>query len=152
MSSRSRLRAVDESEARMSYRARASLKTWTKVSVTFPPLHEAALNGHIPCLEILIENSANLEKNENQFGTALHVACLGHVGCVKVLLQAGANPNSIRRHQVPLHATAMNRDEVCTALILEFRANAYLRDLESKKPVKQLMRHAKRCFLKLVRI
>ena len=105
------------------------------MSVTFPPLHEVALNGHIPCLEILIENSANLEKNENQFGTALHVACLGHVGCVKVLLQAGANPNSIRRHQVPLHATAMNGDEVCTALILEFRANAYLRDLESKKPV-----------------
>ena len=70
--------------------------------VTFPPLHEAALNGHIPCLEILIENSANLEKNENQFGTALHVTCLqGHVGCVKVLLQAGANPNSIRRHQAP---------------------------------------------------
>ena len=113
-----------------------SLKTWTKVNVTFPPLHEAALNGYIPCLEILIENSANLEKNENQFGNALHVACLqGHVGCVKVLLQAGANPNSIRRHQVPLHATAMNRDKICTALILEFRANAYLRDLESKKPV-----------------
>ena len=54
---------------------------------------------------------------------------------MKVLLQAGANPNSIRRHQVPLHVTAMNGDEVCTALILEFRANVYLRDLESKKPV-----------------
>ena len=32
-------------------------------------------------------------------------------------------------------ASAMNGDKVCTALILEFRANAYLRDLESKKPV-----------------
>lgn len=87
------------------------------MSVTFPPLHEAALNGHIPCLEILIENSANLEKNENQFGTALYVACLqGHVRCVKVLIQAGANPNSIRRHQVPLHATATNGDEFLKAV------------------------------------
>ena len=43
------------------------------LTVIFPPLHEVALNGHIHSLEILIQMGADLEKSENQFGTALHV-------------------------------------------------------------------------------
>jgi len=43
------------------------------LTVTFPLLHEAALNGHIHCLEILTQMGADPEKSVNQFGTALDV-------------------------------------------------------------------------------
>ena len=43
------------------------------LTVTFPLLHEAALNGHVHCLEILTQMGADPEKSVNQFGTALDV-------------------------------------------------------------------------------
>ena len=113
----------------------AGAKVNPTLTVTFPPLHEASLNGHVPCIEILIEMGADLEKNENQFGTALHVACLrGYLECARTLLHAGANPSAIKRHQAPLHTAAMNGDEECTALLIEYGANVYQRNLQSKRP------------------
>ena len=106
------------------------------LTVTFPPLHEAALNGHVHCIEMLIELGADLEKSENQFGTALHVACLrGYVECVRILLHAGANPNVIKRHQAPLHTAALCGYEECAELLLEYGANIYQRNSQSKRPV-----------------
>lgn len=105
------------------------------LTVTFPPLHEAALNGHVHCLEMLMQMGADLEKSENQFGTALHIACLrGYVECVRTLLHAGANPNVIKRHQSPLHTAALCGYEDCTLLLIEYGANVYQRNLESKRP------------------
>ena len=105
------------------------------LTVTFPPLHEAALNGHVHCLEILMQMGADLEKSENQFGTALHVACLrGYVECVRILLHAGANPNAIKRHQAPLHTAALCGYEDCTSLLIDYGANVYQRNLQSKQP------------------
>lgn len=105
------------------------------LTVTFPPLHEAALNGHVHCLEMLMQMGANLEKSENQFGTALHVACLrGYVECARTLLHAGANPNVIKRHQAPLHTAALCGDEDCTSLLVEYGANVYQRNLQGKRP------------------
>ena len=75
----------------------------------------------------------NLEKSGNQFGTALHVACLrGYVECV--LLHAGANPNAIKRHQAPLHTAALGGYEDCTSLLIDYGANVYQRNLQSKRP------------------
>ena len=105
------------------------------LTVTFPPLHEAALNGHTHCLEILMQMGADLEKSENQFGTALHVTCLrGYVECVRILLHAGANPNVIKRHQAPLHTAALYGYEDCTSLLIDYGANVYQRNLQSKRP------------------
>ena len=76
---------------------------------------------------------ADLEKSENQFGTALHVACLrGDVECARALLHAGANPNAIKRHQAPLHMAALCGYEECASLLLEYGANVYQRNSQSK--------------------
>ena len=105
------------------------------LTVTFPPLHEAALNGHVRCIDKLVQMGANLQKSENQFGTALHVACLrGYVECARSLLHAGANPNAIKRHQTPLHIAALCGFEECAALLLEYGANVYQRNSQSKRP------------------
>ena len=78
---------------------------------------------------------ADLEKSENQFGTALHVACLrGYVECARALLHAGANPNAIKRHQAPLHMVALCGYEECASLLLEYGANVYQRNSQSKVP------------------
>ena len=104
------------------------------LTVTFPPLHEAALNGHVRCIDMLVQMGADLQKSENQFGTALHVACLrGYVECARTLLHAGANPNAIKRHQTPLHAAALCGYDKCAALLLEYGANVYQRNLQSKR-------------------
>ena len=104
--------------------------------VTFPPLHEAALNGHVSCVEMLMRMGADVHRSENQFGTALHAACLrGYVDCVGTLLHSGANPNAIKRHQSPLHITALHGHEECLVVLIEYGANVYQRNSQSKRAV-----------------
>ena len=106
------------------------------LAVTFPPLHEATLGGHVTCVQFLIQSGVDLERSENQFGTALHIACLkGYDNCMRVLLHAGANPDVIKRHQSPLHIAAARGSVECVCLLLQYGADVYKTDVQSRMAV-----------------
>ena len=73
-----------------------------------------------------MQKGADLEKSKNQFGTALHVACLrGYMERVRILLNSGASAYAIKRHQATLHTAALCRYEDCTSLIIDYGANLH---------------------------
>ena len=104
--------------------------------MTFPPLHEAALNGHANCLSLIIDAGADIEICENQFGTALHVACLkGYANCLSILLNSGANPDVICRHETPLHIAAKYGYPECLRVLVDYGADIYRRDAAGLRAV-----------------
>ena len=53
---------------------------------------------------------------------------------MRILLHAEANPNLIKRHQVPLHTAALCGYEDCTSLLIDYGTNVFQRNLQSKRP------------------
>lgn len=57
------------------------LDNWT-------PLHNAAIEGHLSIIRLLIDNKANIECLSSINRTPLHLACLrGHLDIVRELIQ-----------------------------------------------------------------
>ena len=55
----------------------------------------AAMEGHVSCVEVLVQAGANLNTQNNYRETALIFAAKnGHVSCLELLVQAGANLNT----------------------------------------------------------
>jgi hypothetical protein len=58
------------------------------------PLHIAAQQGHLPIIQFLIDNSADVDLTDTQGNTPLHYAsAYGHVDIIKALLEAGCYVN-----------------------------------------------------------
>ena len=57
------------------------------------PIHVAAMNGHVRCLQRLLELGVDRDVRDNEEGmTPLHLAAhAGRVECVNALLDAGAD-------------------------------------------------------------
>ena len=75
------------------------------------PIHIAALNGHVRCLEFLLGRGIDPNTRINRRRTALHVAAIeGHVGCVKALLDAGANlgAEDVKVRELPCAGLALS--------------------------------------------
>eukprot|EP00795_Rhopilema_esculentum_P010487 gene10487-19198_t len=61
------------------------------------PIHEAAINGDLQCLELLIRYGADLEVKDKCKRTALEYAVFaGNFDCAALLLRFGANDEKIR--------------------------------------------------------
>lgn len=58
------------------------------------PLHIAAQQGHLPIIQFLIDNSADVDLTDSQGNTPLHYAsAYGHIDIIKALLEAGCHVN-----------------------------------------------------------
>ena len=58
------------------------------------PLHQAADNGLLKIAELLLENHANPNIQQNDGNTALHLAIIkGDMKLAKLLISYGSNPN-----------------------------------------------------------
>jgi ankyrin repeat protein len=72
------------------------------------PLIEAAANGHLDVVKLLIENGADVNlKGEAWYGPLHAAAAKGHIEVVKILLENGADVNIFHQNK-PLHNAAMN--------------------------------------------
>lgn len=61
------------------------------------PLMEAAWNGYLDIVRLLVEKGANVNAIDDEGGTALMLACKNcHLGVTKVLLDRGANVNAVK--------------------------------------------------------
>ncbi|TRY78952.1 hypothetical protein DNTS_014712 [Danionella cerebrum] len=74
------------------YRKSINHRSGWGVPVT--PLRSAAAQGHIRCLQVLLDHGAELDSLDVKAQTPLFTAVTGkHLDCVVALLKAGANPN-----------------------------------------------------------
>lgn len=91
------------------------------------PLHEAARNGDIESVQLLLSYSADLTVVNGDGQTPLHVACLvGATECAANLLDFGADTiMEFGDHagDTPLHIAAANGHEGCVELLLQTGAN-----------------------------
>ncbi|XP_063073009.1 ankyrin repeat and SOCS box protein 3 isoform X2 [Engraulis encrasicolus] len=86
----------------------SSLEALDDYNIT--PLFLTAQYGHSKCLEILVQEGANVNCQATDLATPLLIAAQeGHLACVEALLSHGANPNlycNQDQWQLPIHAAA----------------------------------------------
>ncbi|NXP81049.1 ASB9 protein, partial [Ramphastos sulfuratus] len=100
------------------------------------PIHEAAKRGHVQCVELLWSRGVNVDHNIPHLGTPLYVACENQqVDCARKLLEAGANVNSGKGLDSPLHAAARSCSVELVTLLLDFGADMWVKNAESKRPM-----------------
>ncbi|OXB65499.1 hypothetical protein ASZ78_008530 [Callipepla squamata] len=116
------------------------------------PLHEACLGGHaacasfllkhgakvshVQCVELLTSHGVNIDHNVKHLGTPLYVACENQqVDCARKLLESGANVNSGKGLESPLHAAARSCSAELVMLLIDFGADIWAKNAESKRPM-----------------
>ena len=85
------------------------------------PLHWAAGNNALPCVEALLAAKATVDARDWGEHTPMHWACpMDAIESVKVLAAAGADLNAVDRdRRTPLHWAAEKGAEGCLAFLLE---------------------------------
>ncbi|XP_067848524.1 ankyrin repeat and SOCS box protein 9-like isoform X2 [Heptranchias perlo] len=129
-----------------------NLLTMNRVSA----LHEACLGGHTACAKYLLENGAKVNIATIDWNTPLYNACYsGSEACINLLLQHRANPlgectlaspiheaakrganvNTGKNLESPLHVATKNSDSQLVNLLLEHGADTNAKNAEGKRPV-----------------
>ncbi|XP_063811858.1 ankyrin repeat and SOCS box protein 11 isoform X2 [Pseudophryne corroboree] len=100
------------------------------------PLHEAVERGHRECAEMLIAYGADIDKELQNTGTPLYLACVHQrKDCVKRLLELGANVNYGKYRDTPLHAAARKSSVEIVKLLVDYGANVKYKNMEGKYPI-----------------
>ncbi|XP_062405354.1 ankyrin repeat and SOCS box protein 5 isoform X2 [Sardina pilchardus] len=100
------------------------------------PLHEACSRGHLKCVEALITWGADVDMDLPASGTPLYTSCrTRHPQCAKRLLDAGADVQLGTAMDTPLHMAAERDCTELVQLLLEFGADANVRNMEFKRAV-----------------
>ncbi|XP_064008185.1 ankyrin repeat and SOCS box protein 9 isoform X2 [Pogoniulus pusillus] len=120
------------------------------------PLHGACLGGHAACASILIKHGAQVNAVTVDWHTPLFSACVsGSVACLALLLQhgaslhppcdlaspiheaakRGADVNSGKGLDSPLHAAARSCSVELVTLLLDFGADMWVKNADSKRPM-----------------
>ncbi|KAM9321275.1 ankyrin repeat and SOCS box protein 11 [Gastrophryne carolinensis] len=100
------------------------------------PLHEAATRGHRECAEMLVAYGADIDKEVQNSGTPLYLACAHQkTDCVRKLLELGANVNRGNFLDTPLHAAARKSSEEIIKVLTDYGANVKSKNMEGKYPI-----------------
>ncbi|XP_072287503.1 ankyrin repeat and SOCS box protein 11 [Pyxicephalus adspersus] len=115
----------------LDYGANPELET----QLTFP-LHEAVLRGYRECAEMLISFGADIDKELQNRGTPLYLACTHHkADCVRKLLELGADVNRGKLLDTPLHAAARRSSEEIIKFLIDYGANVMSKNIDGKYPI-----------------
>ena len=90
------------------------------------PLHQCAWNGHVDCVQLLLDFGADPNLINLDGFSPLHLAARrGNKDCLRLLLVAGANPNlaSIPGGEVPLHEASEKGDLDSARLLISAGAD-----------------------------
>ncbi|XP_072289921.1 ankyrin repeat and SOCS box protein 12-like [Eucyclogobius newberryi] len=94
-----------------SYRKCINARSGWGVPVT--PLRTAAAQGHLRCLELLLEHGAEVDSLDVKAQTPLFTAVSGkHLDCVAALLKSGADPNGSQYNNCSPVLTAAREGDV----------------------------------------
>jgi len=108
-------------------------------------LHQAAAEGHVTMLDIIIHHTKNINVKNTHGETPIHLATShGRSGCVKLLIKAGANINEVDKQlRTPLHYAAMfDKDEIIP-ILCENGADVDAKDYMKLSPI----HHAKKSII-----
>ena len=98
-------------------------------------LIEAADNGHMDVVKLLIENGADVNlKGEAWYGPLHAAAAKGHIEVVKILLENGADVNIFHQNK-PLHYTAMNGHIEVARILLAHGADINAKGTDEAAPL-----------------
>ncbi|XP_071960637.1 ankyrin repeat and SOCS box protein 11-like isoform X2 [Antedon mediterranea] len=89
------------------------------------------------CVRLLLDAGAQLELEDQHYGTALHCACeQSHPACVGLLLQSGSCVNFIvpQTHCSPLHLAAMRNNTKIIQLLMDYGATPFVKDKKQQYP------------------
>ena len=123
----------------------AILLTLTAATALATPLHDAARDGDIDKIQILLSSGAdpNATASNEEIGgiTALHLAAgNGHTDTVTVLIQAGADPNATASNEeigeiTALHLAAEADHPDTVTVLLQAGADRHARDGKARTPL-----------------
>jgi ankyrin repeat protein len=98
-------------------------------------LIEAAANGHVDVVKLLIENGADVNlKGEAWYGPLHAAAARGHIEVVKILLENGADVNIFHQNK-PLHNAAMNGHIEVAQILLAHGADINVKGTDEAAPL-----------------
>jgi ankyrin repeat protein len=100
------------------------------------PLHLAARNGHVACVELLLRHGAKVDMYNTAWNTPLHLAAKeGRTACAALLLRHGAAVNARNSDEdTPLHFAAGIGNVQCVKLLLEHGADPTLKNMYNSTP------------------
>lgn len=105
-------------------------------------LHLASRTNNLKLIRCLISNEANVNEKNSDGQTALHVAAIenkkdSHFSAIEVLLRVGANVNAQDKikNRTALHYSVNYANFKSVQLLLSFKANVNLTDLQEETPV-----------------
>jgi len=98
-------------------------------------LIEAADNGHMDVVKLLIENGAGVNlKGEAWYGPLHAAAAKGHIEVVNILLENGADVNIFHQNK-PLHNAAMNGHIEVARILLAHGADINAKGTDEASPL-----------------
>jgi ankyrin repeat protein len=99
------------------------------------PLIEAAANGYLDVVKLLIKNGADVNlKGEAWYGPLHAAAAKGHIEVVKILLENGADVNIFHQNK-PLHNAAMNGHVEVARILLAHGADINAKGTDEAAPL-----------------
>ena len=128
-----------------------SAATPPKESKPVKSLHEAAANGDIDRVKVLLDQSVDIHARDDRGRTPLHLASFrNHKDIVRLLVSKGADVNAQEEPQgTPLHATALhhavhNDNKNIVEFLIANGANVHIKDRRGQIPLDLARRRAQR--------
>lgn len=98
------------------------------------PLSQAVINNNIRILQMLLDNEADINAQDNDGNTALHYAVsLGHANIVKKLLSVKTIQLNLKNSfdYTPLYMAVLRHNQEITSLLLKAGADMYAENLNN---------------------
>lgn len=120
---------------------------WTRRT----PLIEAAANGHLDVVRLLVENGADVNLKGEAWEGPLHFAAeRGHVEIVQFLLDHGADIWLFKPHNTPLHSAARGGQLEVARILLAHGADINWKGIDEATPLEVAVSHEQLDMVKLL--
>ena len=118
-------------------------------------LHIACENDDLPLVQYLIEKKANVNAQNYQEQTPLHLACYHANGyqVVRHLIQNGANIKAKDKEgKTPLHIACINGNKLIVQFLIQNKADIEAKDKEGKSPLEYAITSGQDDLIKVFRL
>ena len=100
-------------------------------------LHLASSYNHIPVINVLLDNGADINLKNDDGNTSLHIACnFGLYNVALKLIEAGADVNlANNQNNTPLHLACYRNHEKITSLLIKSGSDLNIKNVNGNTPL-----------------